>query len=105
MSQDRIIARSEEIRRLNRCLNETDAQLVILYGRRRIGKTFLINEFFDGRFDFKMTGLYKQPREIQLKAFMDELSMQSKEEHEFPKDWLEASFGAKDWEALAAANM
>ena len=90
MSQDRIIARSEEIRRLNRCLNETDAQLVILYGRRRIGKTFLINEFFDGRFDFKMTGAWQASREVQLRNFMEELSAHLKRPVETPSDWISA---------------
>ncbi len=84
------IGRQKECDRLRACMGSASAQLVVVYGRRRVGKTFLIDQFFGGRFDFKMTGLYKQPREIQLKAFMDELSMQSKEEHEFPKDWLEA---------------
>lgn len=90
MSRDRIIARSEEIKRLNQCMNETDAQLVILYGRRRIGKTFLINEFFDGRFDFKMTGAWQESREVQLRNFTEELSAHLKRPVDIPSDWISA---------------
>ena len=90
MSRDRIIARSEEIKRLNRCLNETDAQLVILYGRRRIGKTFLINEFFDGRFDFKITGAWQETGDVQLRNFAEELSAHLRHPIDTPADWISA---------------
>ena len=46
-----LIGRNDEIRRLDSCMRENRAQLIILYGRRRIGKTYLINEYFHGRFD------------------------------------------------------
>ena len=75
-----LVARKEEIRRLERCMEEKTAQLVILYGRRRVGKTFLINQFFDGRFDFKITGAYKEKRETQLRFFTEELSSQTRQD-------------------------
>ena len=56
MPHNNLVARTEEIRRIRSCMNETTAQLIILYGRRRVGKTYLINELFEGRFDFKITG-------------------------------------------------
>ena len=87
---NRIIGRQQEIRRLKRCLNENEAQLIVVYGRRRVGKTFLINEFFGGRFDFKLTGVFDQPMNIQLKNFIFELNCLSKEQYDVPKDWMEA---------------
>ena len=51
-----IIGREREIKRLDKVMEETESQLVIVYGRRRVGKTFLINEYFDNRYDFKFTG-------------------------------------------------
>ena len=63
----RIIARRHEINRIHECLKEDTAQLIILYGRRRVGKTFLINELFEGRFDFKITGAYREKKEVQLR--------------------------------------
>ena len=90
MSENRIIGRSAECERLEKCLRADQAQLIIVYGRRRVGKTFLINQFFGGRFDFKLTGAYAQPREIQLRYFSAELSRQTGEKRPTPKDWIEA---------------
>ena len=90
MSVNRIVGRLKECERLQKCLKSSDAQLVIVYGRRRVGKTFLINQFFDGRFDFKLTGAYAQPKEIQLRYFVQELNRQNHSDFPVPKDWISA---------------
>ncbi len=87
-----IVGRHRELRRFKEILSAKTSQLVIVYGRRRIGKTFLINQFFAGRFDFKLTGRYEQPIELQLLKFTEELNRQSGKEHEIPKDWDKAFF-------------
>ena len=89
MALNRIIGRKAECERLEKCLRADQAQLVIVYGRRRVGKTFLINQFFDGRFDFKLTGAYAEPKETQLRYFTAELNRQSGRNHQVPKDWIE----------------
>lgn len=88
--RDKIIGRKAECDRLGKCLSADTSELVIVYGRRRVGKTFLINQFFDGRFDFKITGAYNQPREIQLRNFQSEMDRQTQEKNSLPKDWIEA---------------
>ena len=90
MALNRIIGRKAECDRLEKCLKADEAQLVIVYGRRRVGKTFLINQFFDGRFDFKLTGAYAEPKETQLRYFSTELNRQTGMERPVPKDWIEA---------------
>ena len=45
---NQIIGRSKEIERLRRIVESDRAELVAVYGRRRIGKTFLVKEFFNG---------------------------------------------------------
>ncbi len=90
MAIDRIIGRQVERERLEKCLKADQAQLVIIYGRRRVGKTFLINQFFDGRFDFKLTGAYEEPKETQLRYFASELNRQSGKDNPIPKDWIKA---------------
>ena len=90
MAKELLIGRQDEINRLERCLNETNAQLVILYGRRRIGKTYLITEFYDGRFDFKLTGAFNESRETQLRHFAEELSDHLGRQIDTPRDWPEA---------------
>ena len=47
-----IIGRNQEIARLDECMESSFAQLIIVYGRRRIGKTFLINEYYKNNFAF-----------------------------------------------------
>jgi len=85
-----IIGRESEIKRLNRVIAEDEAQLVLVYGRRRVGKTFLINEFFDNKFDFKFTGSYNQSTQEQLKNFSIEYNRCAKAKNSIPQDWTEA---------------
>ena len=87
---ENLIGRNKECSRLDKCLKEQNAQLVIIYGRRRVGKTFLINEYFNNKFAFKFTGAYKQSKEIQLRNFTAELNRRSKKEWTLPKDWVQA---------------
>ena len=88
--EQHIIGRKAECARLQQCMDAPSAQFIVVYGRRRVGKTYLINQFFRGRFDFKVTGLYNQPREAQLKTFMAELNQQSHTAHAMPADWIDA---------------
>ena len=82
-----LIGREDEIQRLDSCMRENRAQLIILYGRRRIGKTYLINEYFHGRFDFKITGSYKEKKDVQLYNFAEELSGHTGETILTPESW------------------
>lgn len=88
--KSKVIGREEEWQRLNECMHEDSAQLIVVYGRRRVGKTFLINEFFDSEFAFKLTGAYKMPREFQLRNFAAEYKRQTGVEEPVPKDWVQA---------------
>lgn len=44
-----IIGRDKEIQELNDLFLSNKAQLVAVYGRRRVGKTFLVDEALRGR--------------------------------------------------------
>ena len=69
----KIIGREKEIKVLEACMNSGKSEFVMLYGRRRIGKTFLINSFFNDSFAFKFTGVRDIPRSEQLARFASEL--------------------------------
>ncbi len=90
MGKIEIIGRNSECSRLEQCMQAQEAQLVLIYGRRRVGKTFLVNRFFDDRFDFKFTGEYGASAKVQLTNFANELAMQKREAVERPQDWTEA---------------
>ena len=90
LREPRMIGRTDECRTLERCLERNEAQLIIVHGRRRVGKTFLINRFFENGFDFKLTGEYKAPKESQLENFSLELNRRTRSVHDIPKTWKEA---------------
>ena len=51
-----LIARNEECARLQKCMDSGRSELVTIYGRRRVGKTYLVDEFFNQNYDFTCVG-------------------------------------------------
>ena len=74
----KLIGRYKEKERLQGCLESDHSEFVIVYGRRRIGKTFLIKEFFKNRFAFHFVGSHNQPKEQQLENFAYNLQKAAK---------------------------
>ena len=65
------IGREQEIKRLNECLNEPRAHLIAIYGRRRIGKTFLIRELFSKNTAYlEVTGVKGGSTDVQKDSFL-----------------------------------
>ena len=95
--QKKIIGRTDEFSRLDDCMNSNKAQLVIVYGRRRVGKTFLINEYFNNNFAFKLTGAYGKDKSVQLRNFASELKRKQFNMTETPKDWIQAFEVLRDY--------
>ena len=52
-----IVGRRKELELLEKYYNSGKAEFVALYGRRRVGKTFLIRQRFRNEFAFDMTGV------------------------------------------------
>lgn len=52
-----LIGREKEIKELNELYHSEDAELIALYGRHRVGKTYLIDEVFRDRLNFRHAGL------------------------------------------------
>ena len=86
-----IIGRENEMAELQRCLNSDRSELVIVYGRRRVGKTFLVDQFFNGTYDFTFVGGHKLSQRIQLRNFAKALKKAMKERamRKFD-DWFDA---------------
>jgi hypothetical protein len=64
-----LIGRKEEQEQLQEVLRSREAQFVALYGRRRVGKTFLIRQFFRHQFLLEFTGIHKGSLQQQLEGF------------------------------------
>lgn len=85
-----IIGRKKEISDINRYVNSGRPELIAVYGRRRVGKTFLVRELLGEHFCFYITGVWKAPLKEQLRNFADELTARTGEKQKVPKDWHEA---------------
>ena len=85
-----IIGRTEETDVIRTCISSNMPEFLAIYGRRRVGKTYLIKEFFNNSFSFYATGVPEGNMRIQLKVFNDELIRYGSGERSIPKDWLEA---------------
>ncbi len=68
-----MIGRTLEQKELLRALNSEQSEFVALYGRRRVGKTYLVHEFFNGQFAFRATGIEEGTKREQLDLFREEL--------------------------------
>lgn len=94
-----IIGRKKEIEELNRLYHSDKAQFVAVYGRRRVGKTYLVNQVFKDKMTFHHTGLSpfddgaKMTMRAQLQSFHYSLLRSGMDEQTpCPKSWLEAFY-------------
>lgn len=91
-----IIGRQRESRLLQSIYDSGKSEFVVVYGRRRVGKTFLLREFFKDRFTFYHTGLSPKDLPIagrlqaQLDNFAASLSRYGADITGPPKSWTEA---------------
>lgn len=85
-----LIGRELEISSIAQSLTKTEPQLIVISGRRRVGKTFLINEYFQNNFCFKLTGLYDKPMTDQLAAFSDEYERRTRKDISRGLTWRKA---------------
>ena len=85
-----MIGRKNEQERLLSALENEESEFIAVYGRRRVGKTYLIRQTFGNGFAFYHTGLAKSPMSDQLAAFGASLNEYGGEVAEPPKNWLEA---------------
>lgn len=92
-----IIGRKEEQEMLKECYYSGKPEFVAVYGRRRIGKTFLVKQFFKEKFDFYFTGAYQASKKDQLFNFKMTLEAYSGKRRKTPQTWLEAFFQLQDY--------
>ena len=84
-----MIGREKERQDLIRLSKSEESEFVAIYGRRRIGKTFLVKETFKNNFAFLHSGVANVDKSLQIKNFylsLQQFGFKGKK----PKDWFEA---------------
>ena len=85
----KIISRKEEKKELEYSEKSKKSELICIYGRRRVGKTFLVEQTFR-EFAFRAVGLEKGTTKQQLKAFGQRLIEYGDDIKRAPGNWFEA---------------
>lgn len=91
-----LVGREKEIKELEMLYESSNSEFVAVYGRRRVGKTFLVKEVFKDRLSFWHTGLSPFGRSKthllheQLQTFFYSLQEYGWQGNQPPKNWIEA---------------
>ncbi len=68
------VGRAFELEQLEQLKQKNSAQIIVVYGRRRVGKTTLIHKAFEDRALIKFEGLENQPTNVQRTVFFERMS-------------------------------
>ena len=87
---DSLIGRKVEQQILRQRIESNAPELIAIYGRRRVGKTFLVRRYFKDSFSFYSTGIYQGTKKEQLKEFNRQLEHYSKRPWKIARNWFDA---------------
>ena len=92
MAENNIIGRLPQKRILQQTMDSGESEFIAIYGRRRVGKTYLIREFFEKNIRFEMIGIYDASLNEQLENFAESLGkfIGAGITPKVPKTWREA---------------
>lgn len=89
-----IVGRQKELTLIDQYYRSGKAEFIAVYGRRRVGKTFLIRQYFENQFAFDMTGVMEGTKSEQMTAFHTALKSygyQGKKN----QNWIDAFFALR----------
>ncbi len=85
-----MVGRQKEIKILNENYALKESSFIAVYGRRRIGKTYLVSTVFENRIFFRHAGIYQGTTREQIAAFMNSLDDVGYKSEAPVKDWFAA---------------
>ena len=85
-----LIGRKQEVQILQSALRSDESAFVAVYGRRRVGKTFLVRQVLQNEFLFQHAGVANSSKRIQLEAWAESLRDAGFQETKSPTDWMAA---------------
>jgi AAA+ ATPase superfamily predicted ATPase len=86
-----LFGRENELKQLESVYKTAGSQIAVVYGRRRVGKSFLIQHFCENKLNFQFDGLEKGDTQVQLDHVADQLYVRT-------KNPLLRSFNPKTWQ-------
>jgi len=92
-----IVGRIEEIKILREHFQNNESSFLAIYGRRRVGKTYLIRQVYNKNIVFDCAGLQKGNKQEQLENFWTTLYEGKKKYPPLPTTWLQAFAQLKDY--------
>ena len=87
-----LIGREKEIQELRQAYDSDESKFVAVFGRRRIGKTYLVREVFQDNFAFTYSGMAQASTKEQLQRFYLTLKSQEFKGGSYPNNWIEAFY-------------
>ena len=87
-----LIGRDKEIQELQQAYDSDESKFVAIFGRRRIGKTYLVREVFQDRFAFAYSGMANASTKEQLQRFYLSLKDHGYKSTVKPNNWIEAFY-------------
>ena len=87
-----VAGRDEEKRHLKEAFQSGKSHFISVYGRRRVGKTFLVRAVLEKQMTFEYTGIHDAEVSVQLTHFAEALRKAKKSKPTLPvaKTWIEA---------------
>lgn len=87
-----LIGREKEIQELRQAYDSDESKFIAVFGRRRIGKTYLVREVFQDNFAFAYSGMAQASTKEQLQRFYLTLKSQGFKGGSYPNNWIEAFY-------------
>jgi AAA+ ATPase superfamily predicted ATPase len=97
----KLIGRLPEVKKFDKLVASSKSEFVAVYGRRRVGKTFLIRAYFQNQFDLYATGLAKGNTQQQLtntkkSVFLTLLTTHGLKENEYSRSAIQNELTMND---------
>ncbi len=99
-----LISREREKKMLLDALRAEEAQFIAVYGRRRVGKTYLIRQTYGNMLTFEHSGLANGGRKEQIQAFTSSIRRAGLKVGIMPTNWLDAFELLKDLVEKSSRN-
>lgn len=97
METMQFIGRKYELEVMRQLYDKDEAVLMAVYGRRRVGKTYLVKYFLNEQYDFFFTGMHKTSTAVQLSVFHDTLERYSVKNLPAFRTWFQAFDALKEY--------